>query len=102
MCKCKFDKNSLLHIFLCFILSAGFGALISLIPPHNVWGTSCSALVLTMCIGIIKEYQDSKGFCNHFCTTDLLADFIGALIGSAVAWLSAYYIVRDIAGNIIA
>lgn len=63
-----FGKDKLMH--------AGVCMLVSLVHPFLAAG---------MAIG--KEYGDGKASGNHWCWWDLLADFIGIAVGSAVRFL---------------
>ena len=43
---------------------------------------------VTLAIGVWKEICDRKQAGNHFCRKDLAADFAGAAIGSAGAFIT--------------
>lgn len=47
-----------------------------------------AALFATLAIGVWKECRDKKKEGNHFCWKDLSADAVGAVVGSAGAFVS--------------
>lgn len=59
------DKDKLQHFAVCFIAS--------LFSP-----------LIAIGLAIGKEYGDSRAPGNHWCWMDLLADFIGIVIGGAI------------------
>lgn len=48
-------------------------------------------LLLTLAVGIGKEIRDSRKPGGHFCVWDLVADFIGALAATPVAYFANYF-----------
>ena len=96
VCKDRKGQDKLLHIFVVFCMAVLFGALIAHIPPHNEWTTAIVAFIVALLVGIGKEIRDSRENGNHFCVWDIVADIIGAVLGSGVAWLAAHFITRTL------
>lgn len=63
---------------------------------HNEWTTAIVAFIVALLVGIGKEIRDSRENGNHFCVWDIVADIIGAVLGSGVAWLAAHFITRTL------
>ena len=64
------DKNSIKHVFVCFLLSlvGAYGMSIA------IGGSLC------------KEWYDKKSY-GHMCWFDLLFDILGCAVGFGVHWL---------------
>jgi VanZ like family. len=96
VCKDRKGQDKLLHIFVVFCIAVLFGALIAHIPPHKEWVTALVAFAVALAVGIWKEFRDRRQKGNHFCVWDIVADIIGAVLGSGVAWLAAHFITRTL------
>ena len=96
VCKDRKGQDKLLHICVAFCIAALFGSLLAHIPPHNEWTTAIVASIVALLVGIGKEIRDSREKGNHFCVWDIVADIIGAVLGSGVAWLAAHFITRTL------
>ena len=46
---------------------------------------------LVMAVGIGKELKDRRKPGGHFCVWDIVADFIGALAATPVAYFANYF-----------
>lgn len=96
VCKDRKGQDKLLHIFVVFCIAVLFGALIAHIPPHKEWVAALVAFTVALAVGIWKEFRDRRQKGNHFCVWDIVADIIGAVLGSGVAWLAAHFITRTL------
>lgn len=96
VCKDRKGQDKLLHILVVFCIAALIGALIAHIPPHKEWTTAIVSFIVALLVGIGKEIRDSREKGNHFCVWDIVADIIGAVLGSGVAWLAAHFITRTL------
>lgn len=66
-------------------------AIYSLMPDNPGARTATAygaSLVVTLAIGIAKELKDRRQAGNHFCWKDLMADTVGAILGSLGAFVS--------------
>ncbi len=96
VCKDKKGSDKVIHAFVCFCIAAIVGALVAHIPPHKEWVAVVVAFCVALAVGLWKEFRDRKQKGNHFCVWDLVADVIGAALGSGVAWLAAHFITRTL------
>lgn len=94
VCNDKKGSDKKLHALVCFIIAAVVGALAAHIPPHSERLTVAVAFAVAVAVGLWKEARDRKQKGNHFCWWDLIADVIGASLGSGLAWLAAHFITR--------
>lgn len=93
----KIGIDKLWHFCVCFVVAffvaclanlALYSAFPVLRGKANVFISMAIAFVVALAIGVYKEVKDSKQTGNHFCWKDLLADAIGAAIGSQGAWFT--------------
>ncbi len=96
VCNDKKGSDKKLHAFVCFCIAAIVGALAAHIPPHKEWLAMLMAFTVAVVVGLWKEIRDRKQKGNHFCWWDFIADIIGALLGSGVAWLATHFITRTL------
>lgn len=70
-------KDKLYHFSVCFVIA--------------LYSTEAA-----LAAALAKEYGDSKAHGNHWCWWDLLADFIGTILGTIVRlllikWIYGYW-----------
>lgn len=97
-----YDKK--IHAIMAMSIAALVGVLIAPAFP-SVWLAGAVAFAVAMAAGIWKELRDARQKGNHFCVWDLLADAVGAFVGSAlasaVAALANYCCLHAHGGNLI-
>ena len=91
ICTDRKGNDKKIHALVEFAIAAFLGAIVAHFGL-NPWLAAAIVFVIAFSVGIWKEVKDSKAKNNHFCIWDLIADFIGCLAGSSIAWLAAYYI----------
>lgn len=90
ICKDWKGYDKIFHLGLSFAFGSCLGGLLSFIP----WGAWTSAIVvfaLVMAVGIGKEMKDRHKPGGHFCVWDVVADFIGALASTPIAYFANYF-----------
>lgn len=83
----RIPKDKLLHFAVNFIISYS----ITLLVYFYTLSTTCaipSAFFASSGLSLGKEYGDKNASGNHWCWWDLLADFIGYLIGILMFYLT--------------
>ena len=97
-----YDKK--IHAIMAMSIAALVGVLIAPAFP-SVWLAGAVAFAVAMAAGVWKELRDARQKGNHFCVWDLLADAVGAFVGSAlasaVAALANYCCLHAHGGNLI-
>lgn len=92
----KISIDKILHFIVCliiaFIVSTVMANLVYQFAPNDP-GTRAAtsyvaALFVALAIGVWKESRDKKQQGNHFCWRDIIADIVGALIGSCGAFVT--------------
>lgn len=78
--KFKIQFTDVLHIVACMLCAFQISVIIALTTPDP---TPCivGGFISAMMLGIGKEYGDYKNPNNSFSWSDILADFIGSVIG---------------------
>lgn len=92
----KVPTDKVLHFIVSLILAilastVIANAIYNLMPDNPGARTATAygaALFVTLAIGVWKESRDRRQAGNHFCWKDLAADAVGALLGSAGAFVS--------------
>lgn len=90
LCNDRKGYDKVFHMALSFGLGCVLAGLLSFIP----WGAWTSAIVvfaLVMAVGIGKELKDRRKPGGHFCVWDIVADFIGALASTPIAYFANYF-----------
>lgn len=90
ICKDWKGYDKIFHLALIFALGCVLSGAFSFIP----WGAWTSAIVvfaLVMAVGIGKELKDRRKPGGHFCVWDIVADFIGALTSTPIAYFANYF-----------
>lgn len=83
----RIPKDKLLHFAVNFIVSY----CISLLVYFYTLSTACATLpafFASLGLSLGKEYGDKNASGNHWCWWDLLADFIGSVIGILLFYLT--------------
>ena len=96
VCKDRKGLDKLLHIFVTFCIAALIGIFAAYIPPCKEWAAALVAFTVAIAVGVWKEFRDRRQKGNHFCVWDIVADIVGAALGSGVAWLAAHFITRTL------
>ena len=78
-------KDKKLHFACCLLIALVFTMMIGLMSSWYVG--ALTGLLTAMGTGVGKEYGDSKAIGNKWDWYDILADFIGALVGISVGVL---------------
>lgn len=92
----KIEKDKILHFLVCFMIALVFSVIVAhtmycLTPEAPGLRTllgAAAGFVVAMLIGIEKEWHDANQPGNHFCWKDILADVIGAIVGSMGGFVS--------------
>lgn len=82
----KLQKDKILHAVCCAACSFIITAILTLVST-TVWPALLGGFLAGMCLGIGKEYGDHKAEGNQWCWKDILADLVGAVIGSPLGLL---------------
>lgn len=79
-------KDKKIHFIVCLIAAVAMMVLMRLISsPLGV--AAMASVISSLALGIGKEYGDKVNPSNKWDWNDLLADFIGAISGTAVGCL---------------
>lgn len=92
----KIENDKILHFIVCFKIAFVFSVigsyamycLTSEAPGLRTLMGATVGFVITMLIGIEKEWHDSNQPGNHFCWKDILADVAGAIVGCMGSFVS--------------
>lgn len=90
ICKDWKGYDKIFHLALSFGLGCVLAGVFSFVP-FSPWLATLCVLLLTLAVGIGKEIRDSRKPGGHFCVWDLVADFIGALAATPVAYFANYF-----------
>ena len=80
-------QDKILHFTACFVIAAFFAAVLKEFFYPYIYIAILAAWMISMLVGIIKEYMDSKEKNNKWDNLDLMFDFYGASLGSFVGCL---------------
>lgn len=92
----KIEKDKLMHFLVCLAVAFFFSCLgtnvVYRLAPEalglRILMGAAAGFVAAMLLGIEKEVDDSRMAGNHFCWKDLLADILGAAVGSLGGFVS--------------
>lgn len=73
-------NDKVVHCLVCFATSLLIGI------ATDLRCGACSAI----CLGLGKEYGDSRAIGNRWDNLDIVADLIGAGIGTALVWMGRF------------
>ena len=82
--------DKLIHAGCCFIIAAVF-AIIAVCFGATLIGSAIIGFLAALAVGITKEYCDYINPNSFWDWWDLLADFIGALIGCCVSFFALLF-----------
>lgn len=89
ICKDRKGYDKLWHLILSFGLACILAGIFSLVPCGE-WVAAIIVFILTIGVGVWKEISDKrKG--GHICVWDLMADTLGAILGSIIAYWANYF-----------
>lgn len=90
----RIPRDKMLHFAVSLLLALSTSSIIVQVLPGGVGQRTLAAyfgaFIITIAIGVGKELSDRREVGNHFCVKDLLADTIGAVVGSLGAFV-AYF-----------
>lgn len=90
ICNDRKGYDKIFHLCFSFGLGSVLAGVFSFVP-FSPWLAALCVLLLTLAVGIGKEIRDSRKPGEHFCVWDLVADFIGALAATPVAYFANYF-----------
>ncbi len=92
--KIAFDKklHFIVSLIIAIVASTAAANFIYALPIGGAGRRTATAytvaLLVTLAVGVAKELRDSRQPGNHFCRGDLMADLLGAAVGSLGAFVS--------------
>lgn len=90
LCNDRKGYDKIFHLGLSFGLGCVLAGVFSFVP-FSPWLAALCVFGLTLAVGIGKELKDRRKPGGHFCVWDLVADFIGALAATPVAYFANYF-----------
>lgn len=90
-----YDKK--IHVFVSFCIAGVLSAFLAPVPFPTPWLVGLVAFVVAVAVGVGKEVYDRRHG-GHFCVWDLVADLLGAALGSLVAVAANFYCSTTLAG----
>lgn len=89
-CNDKRGGDKLTHLIVSFVLMCVLGTILAHLLPGMPWVALAISLAVCLAVGVAKEVYDCRRPGNHFCVWDIVADAVGALVGTPLAWLAAW------------
>lgn len=90
ICNDRKGYDKVFHMALSFALGCVLAGVFSFMP-FSPWIAAASVLLLCLSVGVAKEIHDSRKPGGHFCIWDLVADAIGALAATPIAYFANYF-----------